>query len=115
MKRIFVYTDLIEELLKNEFENSDDLSRLIENEILKNPETGDIVQGTGGVRKFRVADETRGKGKRGGLRVLYLDLPHVAKVYLLFILKKGEADNIGTDDKKLIKQLVSKLKEESRP
>jgi mRNA-degrading endonuclease RelE of RelBE toxin-antitoxin system len=36
-----------------------------------NPEAGDTIPGTGGLRKVRFADERRGKGKRGGLRVIY--------------------------------------------
>jgi hypothetical protein len=36
-----------------------------------NPDTGDVIPGTGGLRKLRFADERRGKGKRGGLRVIY--------------------------------------------
>ncbi len=39
--------------------------------LLKNPEAGDVIEGTGGLRKIRYADEKRGKGKRGGLRVIY--------------------------------------------
>jgi hypothetical protein len=36
-----------------------------------NPEAGALIRGTGGLRKLRFADERRGKGKRGGLRVIY--------------------------------------------
>lgn len=114
MRRVFVYAPLIQQRL-SEFSNSEELSRQIENEILNNPELGDVVPGTGGVRKFRLADETRSKGKRGGIRVLFLDLPHVAKTYLLFLLKKGEASDIATDEKKAIRDLVIILKRESKP
>ena len=38
---------------------------------MKNPEAGDVIQGAGGLRKMRFADSRRGKGKRGGLRVIY--------------------------------------------
>ncbi len=65
---------MIEEVLA-EFVNRDELAKQMEDEILKNPEAGDIVQGTGGIRKMRLADPGRGKGKRGGLRIFFLDLP----------------------------------------
>lgn len=40
-------------------------------ELMKNPEAGKIIAGTGGLRKIRFNDEKRGKGKRSGLRVIY--------------------------------------------
>lgn len=39
--------------------------------LLSAPEAGDVIQGTGGLRKMRFADRRRGKGKRGGLRIIY--------------------------------------------
>lgn len=42
-----------------------------QNLLMKNPESGDVIEGTGGLRKIRFADAKRGKGKRGGLRVIY--------------------------------------------
>lgn len=96
-------------------DNAEAVALQIENAILANPDLGDVVQGTGGVRKFRLADESRGKGKRGGVRVLYLDLPHAGKTHLLFLLKKGEADDVTADEKKMIRELVTILKKESRP
>ena len=40
-------------------------------ELLKNPEAGDLIEETGGLRKIRFSDQRRNKGKRGGLRVIY--------------------------------------------
>jgi hypothetical protein len=39
--------------------------------LMRNPEAGEVIEGTGGLRKMRFADQRRGKGKRGGLRVIY--------------------------------------------
>ena len=39
--------------------------------LMKSPAAGDVIEGTGGLRKLRFADVRRGKGKRGGLRVIY--------------------------------------------
>jgi len=50
---------------------SDESYRSLQNELLETPESGDLISGTGGLRKLRQADAKRGKGKRGGLRVIY--------------------------------------------
>lgn len=86
----------------------------VEREILKNPESGDVVQGTGGVRKLRVADKGRGKGKRGGFRVLYLDLPRVFKTYLLVLYGKGTKDDISAEERSQIALVAAQLKRIAR-
>lgn len=43
----------------------------LQDALMKNPEAGQVIEGTGGLRKMRFADRRRGKGKRGGLRVIY--------------------------------------------
>ena len=78
--------------------------------ILEDPERGDLIQGTGGVRKLRAADPSRGKGKRGGYRILYLDLPDRDHTHLLLLYDKGSADNITADEKRAIKALVDQIK-----
>jgi hypothetical protein len=49
----------------------DDCFRKLQGLLMLNPKAGDAIPGTGGLRKLRFADERRGKGKRGGLRVIY--------------------------------------------
>src|SRR6266576_2377187 len=49
----------------------DDAFLSLQNLLMSHPEAGDLIPGTGGLRKLRFADERRGKGKRGGLRVIY--------------------------------------------
>jgi hypothetical protein len=114
MKRTFVYTSWMQQCLQ-EFSDPETKAREIENAILEQPEIGAIVTGTGGVRKFRLADEGRSKGKRGGIRVFFLDLPHIEITHLIFVLRKGEAEDLLADEKKAIKELVLKLKKESMP
>ena len=86
----------------------------IQSLILEDPESGAVVQGTGGIRKMRVADRSRGKGTRGGFRVLFLDLPDKEKSYLLVIYQKGRKEDISNDEKKALKELVQKIKKEAR-
>lgn len=78
--------------------------------ILEDPERGDLIQGTGGVRKLRTADPSRGKGKRGGYRVLYLDLADREHTHLLLLYDKGSTEDITSDEKKAIKALVDAIK-----
>lgn len=111
MKRLFVYTSLFQRRL-NALQNSEMKAREIENMVLNQPDAGDMVPGTGGVRKLRVADEARGKGRRGGIRVLFLDLPHAEVTYLLFLFTKNESADISFVEKKAIRELVFKLKKE---
>lgn len=83
----------------------------IQDEILRNPAGGDVIQGTGGIRKLRVADKKRGRGKSGGFRVLYLDLPDRARTHLIYLYSKTEADNLSADGKKVIREIVKQIKE----
>jgi len=106
MKRTFVEAEDFKEKIENLDEQG--LLQTIQNEILKDPEAGVLVKGTGGIRKFRVG--ARGKGKSGGIRVFYLDLPTKEKCYLLFILEKSEAENISAEEKKELKEFAQLLK-----
>jgi hypothetical protein len=69
MKLAFFETPLFTRLLP-EYLN-DDSYRALQRTLLENPELGDVMPGTGGFRKIRWEDPRRGKGKRGGLRVIY--------------------------------------------
>lgn len=106
MKRVFVEAKDFKEKVDALGEKG--LLQEIQSEILKDPEAGVLVQGTGGIRKFRVG--AKGKGKSGGVRVFYLDIPTKEKCYLLFILEKSEAENISAEEKKELKEVALLLK-----
>jgi hypothetical protein len=61
-----------------------------------------------------MSDPSRGKGKRGGLRVIYLDLPDREITYLLYLYTKDEAEDLTSGEKKLFKALVNSIKGERR-
>ena len=111
MKRLFIYAEMFEKALQQR-KKQDEILESIEGAILKNPSLGAMIAGTGGVRKFRSEDTVRNKGKRGGFRVLYLDLPHVERTHLLFLYDKNQADNLSPSGKKVIKILVEEIKGE---
>ena len=92
----------------------DDLLCSIEDAILEKPEAGATLAGTGGIRKLRATDPSpsRQKGKRGGLRVLYLDLPDREITYLPYAYGKTEVKDITADEKKIFKALVAQIKGE---
>lgn len=111
MVRIFFQTQIFSK--KIDSRGGDALLRRIEEEILRNPEAGATVAGTGGVRKLRIEDPQRGKGKRGGYRVLYLDLPDCRETFLITLYGKDEADDLSSEAKKLISQIVAAIKAEN--
>ena len=81
-------------------------------ELLENPTAGDLDPGTGGLRKVRMADPMRGKGKRGGARVHYLWLPHRDVIYLLFVYSKDEDDSLSGQQKRALRAAVEGIKKE---
>ena len=111
MKRTFVETSSFSR--KIDAEGSEVLLQ-IQTELLRNPDLGSVIRGTGGLRKARIADAGRGKGKRGGYRVIYLDLPSVARTHLLALYDKGEKDDISDDEKRILSIIVEKIKKEAR-
>ena len=111
MKRTFVEVSSFSRRVDRE--GADVLPR-IQIELLKNPEAGRVIQGTGGLRKLRIADAGRGKGKRGGYRVIYFDLAGLERTYLLALYDKGEKDDISPEEKGILKSFAEKLKRETR-
>jgi len=76
----------------------------LQNHLMENPDAGDVIQGTGGLRKVRYADERRGKGKRGGMRVIYCWKDADDQFWLFTVYDKDEADDLTPDQRKALKQ-----------
>ena len=76
--------------------------------IAADPEVGDVMQGTGGVRKVRLAGH--GKGKSGGYRIVYYfgggDIP----IFLLTVFGKGEKANLTQGERNALRQMTALLK-----
>jgi len=90
----------------------DDLVAL-EQSILRDPQVGDLVPGTGGLRKVRLAQRNVGRGKRGGVRVYYLDLPRRSITHLVAIFGKREKSDLSPAERRDVAELVKVLKEEA--
>jgi hypothetical protein len=73
------------------------------------PESGDLMQGTGGVRKIRLAG--RGKGKSGGYRIVFYFGGEDIPVFLLTVFGKGEKDNLSQGERNALRALTAVLRE----
>ena len=82
----------------------------LQNELLKNPTLGKIIQGTNGARKARIAEPKSNRGKSISFRYIYVYLEAVGTIYLLVIYGKNEKDNLTDAEKKEIFALVKMLK-----
>jgi hypothetical protein len=84
----------------------------LQNALINNPECGVVIPGTGGLRKVRWPDPRRGKGKRGGLRVIYLHVPAARLIYFFDVYDKDEAEDISPAHKRVLSQLAVELRTE---
>ena len=75
--------------------------------LLKDPESGPVMEGTGGIRKVRFP--LRNQGKSGSIRVCYTDFAE----YEVTAFEKKEQENLTTEEKNVLKKLVKSLKEEA--
>ncbi|WNC70792.1 type II toxin-antitoxin system RelE/ParE family toxin [Thalassotalea psychrophila] len=82
----------------------DDQYRVLQVELLNNPYKGDLIKGTGGLRKIRFA--AKGKGKRSGIRVIYYYFDKNNQFYLLTLYAKNEVTDLTNKEKQQLKQLM---------
>ena len=87
---------------------SDDERMELVDYVARNPESGDIIPGTGGVRKLRWA--RAGSGKRGGARVIYFYHHADAPIFLLLAYAKAQATDMTPDQKRAVSALTAELK-----
>ena len=87
---IFIETTTFTKLLPKYL--TDDEYRLFQWYLILSPEVGDLVRGSGGVRKVRWAPE--GKGKRDGIRIMYYWKKSDEEIWLLTLYSKSEKASI---------------------
>lgn len=87
--------------------------RALQNSLLEDPDLGDPIPGCGILRKLRFGDESRGKGKRSGLRVIYLHTPTARRIDLITVYGKDEADDLTRDEVKILCRLAEQLRAEA--
>ena len=79
--------------------------------LLKDPESGPVMEGTGGIRKVRFP--LNNHGKSGSVRVCYTDFAEYEITYLITAFTKNEQDNLSDEEKVVLKKLVKALREEA--
>lgn len=106
MKFTFFETPLFTRLLPEYLDDQgyQDLQRA----LLENPASGDVIPDTGGFRKLRWRDSKRGKGKRGGLRIIYYYLADEDQVWFFTIFDKDRLPDLAPKDKRVLKQAIQK-------
>jgi hypothetical protein len=95
-----VFTQMILELL------TDDEYRALQLSLGERPEQGDIIKGSGGIRKVRAV--AKGKGKRGGARALYYWIASRGQIYMLLAYPKNTKDDLTAEELALLRALVAK-------
>ena len=78
----------------------------LQNQLANNPALGDLMPGTGGFRKLRWADPKRGKGRRGGLRIIYYYFSADQQIWLMTIYNKDQASDLTPKEKKALKSAI---------
>ena len=87
--------------------SEDERAELVDH-LAHNPEAGDVIPGTGGVRKLRWARS--GSGKRGGMRVIYFYYRPDCPLYLLLTYAKAQATDLSADEKKAVAAFAATIK-----
>ena len=95
-----VFTRLIKTLM------SDDDYRGLQEALVQRPDLGDLIQGSGGLRKVRWKLE--GRGKSGGVRVIYYWVVNDDQLRMLYVYPKGKQENLSADQLKTLKQIVER-------
>lgn len=102
---VFVETSLFTKLLGEYL--SDEDYRALQNHLVLLPESGAIIKGSGGVRKIRW--RSRGKGKSGGVRVIYYWATAFDQIFLLTLYGKSEKDDLSSADLRAIVRLLTEM------
>ena len=88
-------------LTEGDYQNLEDM-------LLENPQLGPVIEGSGGIRKVRFA--VPGTGKRGGARVIYVDVVVEKAVYFLYAYPKSVKDDLTKDEIKAFRKIADLLK-----
>ena len=86
---------------------SDEEYRDLQDALVENPERGDLIRGGGGIRKVRHA--AQGRGKSGGVRVIYYWVKDKEQLYMLMIYPKSKKDSLTAAETAILRELVKEL------
>ena len=103
---IFIESKIFEKLRDKYFD--DENYKEFQNFLLEQPDIGDTIKGTGGLKKVRWS--SKGKGKRSGIRTIYLYLKDKSHIHFLTVYAKNEMEDLSASDKKILKAIVEEIK-----
>ena len=112
MKAVFVELPPFERHRGNYL--TDDEFKSLQVFLMNNPETGALIEGTGGLRKLRHVDSRRNKGKRGGLRIIYFWWMDGSQFWLFTCYNKDEMADLSKSEKVLLKAMLKAELEERK-
>lgn len=93
-----IFTRLVQELW------DDDEYKNLQSALTLNPEIGDIIRGSGGLRKVRWG--AKGRGKRGGARVIYYWRTAFGQIFMLYIFTKNKQTDLTPTQLKQLKKII---------
>jgi hypothetical protein len=96
--------------VREELFEGDENFRHFQNALMRHPRTGDVIAGTNGARQVRFGDPTRGKGKRGGIRVIYFYHEATQQILLLFAYDKNTSD-LTPAQRKEVAAIIAEFRE----
>lgn len=95
---------------RKEHWSDEDLGAL-QNFLLEQPLAGDVIRGTGGLRKLRW--QLAGTGKRGGSRVIYYHLSNLDHLYLIYAYAKSDQEDLTPSQARQLAQFMKELTDET--
>ena len=101
-----LFTRLVKKLL------DDDEYRELQEVLIYRPDLGDVIQGTGGLRKIRWMRKGKGRGKRSGVRVIYYWLMDDEQILMLYIYPKSQREELTSEQKKTLKLIAKRWTDE---
>ena len=101
---LFIETDIFTEEVKTLLD--DDEYHKLQVFLATQPDYGDLIQHTGGLRKLRWL--SGGRGKRGGVRVIYFHSTREFEIRLLLIYRKGIKDDLSASEKAILKKMIER-------
>lgn len=93
-----IFTRLITELMNDE--EYQELQKI----LIKSPDMGNIIKASGGLRKVRW--KLQGKGKSGGVRVIYYWVVNDEQIRMLYVYPKGKQENLSIEQVRMLKKII---------
>jgi mRNA-degrading endonuclease RelE of RelBE toxin-antitoxin system len=101
---VFIETLIFTKYMQDYLNDED--YRELQSYLAEKPNTGSLLQGTGGLRKIRWS--AKGKGKRGDVRIIYYWQVDEEQIYLLTIYAKNEMTNLSENEKQALRNMIER-------